>query len=31
MCENRIENALDIKGISFASWDVKNKNVQCYI
>ena len=25
MCENRIENALDINGISFASWDVKTK------
>ena len=25
MCEERIENALDIKGISFASWSQKTK------
>jgi len=26
MCESRIENALDIKGIKLADWDVKTKN-----
>ena len=25
MCEKRIENALDIKGVNFASWDMKTK------
>ena len=25
MCEDRIENALDIKGISFASWNQETK------
>lgn len=26
MCETRIENALDLKGIKLADWDVKTKN-----
>ena len=25
MCEERIENALDLKGISFASWNQETK------
>ena len=25
MCKNRIETALDIEGIKFASWSIKNK------
>ena len=27
MCEERIENALDIKGIKFADWSKRNQNV----
>ena len=27
MCEERIENALDIKGIKFADWSQRNQNV----
>ena len=27
MCEERIENALDIKGIKFADWSTRNQNV----
>ena len=26
MCEKRIENALDIKGVKLADWNVKTKN-----
>lgn len=28
MCETRIENALDVKGIKIADWDLKTKNCE---
>ena len=30
MCEKRIENALDIKGIKVADWDVTTKNCRVF-
>lgn len=28
MCKKRIENALDVKGIKYANWDVKTKMIE---
>ncbi|MFP5469965.1 MAG: heavy-metal-associated domain-containing protein [Bacteroidia bacterium] len=28
MCKKRIENALDVKGIKYANWDVKTKQIE---
>ena len=28
MCENRIENALDLKGIKLADWDLESKKLR---
>ena len=28
MCEDRIENALDLKGIKLAAWDLKSKRIR---